>query len=263
MLIPALALLMAEPVPTGEVSRIFTVEDYPLESVTNGEKGTVAVEADVNADGRVIGCRITRSSGSPRLDSTTCSIVSRRGRFVERAREHGGKLFTISTTVTWDLGPIGIPLAISVQKIIYTTGPAIACRSEASAWLSMPDACAVSRPSVEAAIKQLATGRNLEGLEYVIEIATIPGDHLADVKVGNGSGEELLGRQTALVTIAADGRPSGCVGGEDSLSGELADWCESMVTNERYEPLPASAENRGDRQLTKVNAIYLRPAAQR
>jgi TonB family protein len=264
MLFSALALLAAaEPVPAGEISRIFTAEDYPIEALMNGDKGTVSVEAAVNPDGRVTGCRITRSSGSSRLDSTTCTIIIRRGHFADRARRHGGKPFTITTSVTWDSKPMGIPLVANVLRIIYTTNPAATCRTETPDWMSMHDACDRSRANAAAAIADLAKERSLDGLEYVIEMASIPGDHLADNRAGEGRGEMLLGRQTALLTLAADGRVSACVGGEDTLAGELSAWCESFVKNEVYEPLPGSAGNQSERRLTRIQAIYLRPAAPR
>jgi len=264
MLLTALALIAApEPVSPQEIAGIFSADDYPIESLQNGEKGVVSVEADVNPDGRVTGCRITKSSASSRLDSVTCAVITRRGRFLDRARKHGGTPFTINTTVNWDMRPGGIPLIVNVSKIIFTSGPVMSCRIEAPAWLSMPDACEASKRNAQAAIARLASERSLDGLEYVIEMASIPGDHLADISAGEARGEVLLGRQTAVLTIAANGRATACLGGEDTLSGELAEWCESMMKNEVYEPLPASAENRGERQLTKVNAIYLRPAQPR
>ena len=263
MMLSAFAWLLAaaEPLAAGEMARIFTGDDYPIESLMKGEKGTVAIEADVKPDGRVTACRVIKSSGFTRLDHATCAVVTRRARFIERAKEHGGKSFTISTTVTWDSKPMGIPLVATTLRIIYTTGPSISCRTESPPWMGMEGACSASQANAQAAIKRLSSERSLEGMEYVVEMAAIPGEHLADHRVGEGRGEQILGRQTALLTLAADGRVSQCTGGEDTLGGELAAWCESFVKNERYEPLPASADNRSERRITKVNAIYLRPAA--
>lgn len=258
-----LLLVAAEPVPTGEISQIFTADDYPLEALKANETGTVAVEADVRADGRVSACRIVKSSGSARLDTTTCTIISRRGRFVERARQHGGKAFTISTEVSWDAKPAGIPVVAHSLKVIYQTGSKITCRTESPEWMSMDGACEASQANAENAIARLSKQRSLAGLEYVIEMASIPGDHLADQRAGEARGEQLLGRQTALLTLAPHGGVTSCVGGEDTLAGELDAWCDSFVKNEFYEPLPASADNQGERRLTKVNAIYLRPTTAR
>lgn len=264
MWITAFALLTAaEPVPTGEISQIFRPDDYPTEALKRNETGTVAVEAEVRPDGRVTACRITQSSGSALLDTATCTVIATRGRFVERAKQHGGKAFTISTQVTWDAKPAGIPLVAHALKVIYTTDEGVTCRIESPLWMIMEGACEASQANAEANIAQISKGRSVAGLEYVLEMASIPGDHLTDNGVGEGRGEELLGRQTALLTLAADGRVTGCVGGEDTLAGDLPIWCDSFVKNERYVPLPASAENQSERQLTKIQAIYLRSAAPR
>jgi TonB family protein len=256
-------LIAAEPVPPADIARLFTGDDYPIEALMRNEAGTVGIEANVDPEGRVTGCRVTKSSGSTRLDAATCSVIAKRGRFTERASQHGGKPFTISTSVTWDTGPMAIPLIANVNKIIYTVGPDIRCRTESPPWMIMQGACEARQADVEAAIAELARERRLEGFEYVLEMASIPGDHLAGNKIGEARGELLLGRQTVLLTLAADGKVSRCVGGEDSLAGDLASWCGSFVRNEVYEALPADAVNRGERRLTKIQAIYLRPAAPR
>ena len=63
--------------------------DYPVSALSANEQGTVRYVLDIGADGRVHGCRVTRSSGSTSLDSTTCRIMTRRGRFTP-ARDSNG-----------------------------------------------------------------------------------------------------------------------------------------------------------------------------
>ena len=260
----AFALLMtAEPVPSSDIAGLFTADDYPIESLQRNDTGTVDIQADVNPQGRVTACRIVKSSGSSLLDATTCRVVARRGRFTERAKDNGGKPFTISTSVTWESGPMAIPLIANVNKIIYSIGADVTCRTESPTWMILQGACEARQADAEAAIGQLAKDRPVAGFEYVLEMASIPGDHLADNKTGENAGEVLLGRQTALLTLAANGKVTGCTGGEDSLAGDMASWCDSFVRNEVYEALPADAANRSERQLTKIQAIYLRPAAPR
>jgi len=56
-------------------------DDYPAAALRNEEQGTVAVWLDIGTDGRVTGCTISSSSGSPSLDAATCRIFRSRGRF--------------------------------------------------------------------------------------------------------------------------------------------------------------------------------------
>jgi protein TonB len=55
--------------------------DYPRSAGEAGVGGTVGVKYQVSADGRVTGCEVTRSSGFPDLDNTTCRLILERFRF--------------------------------------------------------------------------------------------------------------------------------------------------------------------------------------
>ena len=52
--------------------------DYPRSALRAGAQGSVTVRYTVEPDGSVSGCRVTRSSGYPELDSTTCRLIERR-----------------------------------------------------------------------------------------------------------------------------------------------------------------------------------------
>lgn len=56
-------------------------EDYPREAVRLHQSGKVYIRFAVGADGRVSQCTVTRSSGSPSLDSATCRLILRRFRY--------------------------------------------------------------------------------------------------------------------------------------------------------------------------------------
>jgi protein TonB len=73
----------AGPAVTPPVQRSGSIisPDYPKAAYAAGAEGTVVFRLDVNAAGRVTGCAIERSSGHPALDSTACSLATRRFRF--------------------------------------------------------------------------------------------------------------------------------------------------------------------------------------
>ena len=63
--------------------------DYPAGAGQAGVSGTVAVRYLVDTDGRVKECDVTRSSGSPALDDTTCRLIEKRFRFSPARDERG------------------------------------------------------------------------------------------------------------------------------------------------------------------------------
>jgi protein TonB len=63
--------------------------DYPDTAADAGISGTVGVRYLVWTDGRVRDCEVTRSSGSPELDATTCRLIEARFRFRPSRDESG------------------------------------------------------------------------------------------------------------------------------------------------------------------------------
>ena len=55
--------------------------DYPREAAETGIRGRVFVRYLVETNGRVSGCRVTRSSGSRVLDALTCRLIEQRFRY--------------------------------------------------------------------------------------------------------------------------------------------------------------------------------------
>lgn len=68
----------------------FRDSDYPRGLGEAGIGGTVSVIFTIQPDGHVTDCRITRSSGSPILDDTTCRIIERRYYF-DPSRDESGR----------------------------------------------------------------------------------------------------------------------------------------------------------------------------
>jgi protein TonB len=76
--------------------------DYPASARRAGVEGSVSVRFVVGTDGRVGGCRVTRSSGHAELDSTTCRLIEERFRY-RPARDADGRPVqeTVSRTFDW------------------------------------------------------------------------------------------------------------------------------------------------------------------
>ncbi len=67
--------------PKGRPGDWANTNDYPTRALREEKEGTTRFRVTVGPDGRVTSCDVTGSSGSPELDSTTCSLITRRGRF--------------------------------------------------------------------------------------------------------------------------------------------------------------------------------------
>lgn len=69
------------PRPRGNPGNWATPNDYPSVALQQEIEGTTGFSVTVGPDGRVSNCVVTQSSGSPELDATTCTNVTRRARF--------------------------------------------------------------------------------------------------------------------------------------------------------------------------------------
>lgn len=83
----------------------FPQDSYPAAAKRAGAQGRVTVRLGVGTDGRVTSCQVTASSGNGDLDSTTCRLAQRNGRYTP-AKDPSGT--PIETTVTipgvrWEL----------------------------------------------------------------------------------------------------------------------------------------------------------------
>ena len=79
--VPAAAQVRHGPLPIESPGLWVDAADYPPAAIRAGQSGVVRAALDIDAAGRVTGCAIERSSGSPPLDATTCRLAMQRGRF--------------------------------------------------------------------------------------------------------------------------------------------------------------------------------------
>ena len=53
----------------------FIFSQYPPRAKAAGEQGSVRFRAEVDAEGNVLGCKVTATSGFKRLDQETCDLI--------------------------------------------------------------------------------------------------------------------------------------------------------------------------------------------
>jgi periplasmic protein TonB len=92
------------PRPRGDQTRWVTQENYPTRAINLGHEGITRVRLSVATSGRVAGCEVITSSGSPMLDSATCEGLTRRARF-DPATDTAGVVTSAPyvTSVRWEL----------------------------------------------------------------------------------------------------------------------------------------------------------------
>ena len=78
---PPPAFTPKQPTPRGNPGSWANSNDYPSRALREEKEGVTRFRVEVDASGRVSNCTVTGSSGTPELDSTTCSLIQRRGRF--------------------------------------------------------------------------------------------------------------------------------------------------------------------------------------
>jgi len=102
--LPPGARIVRPPQPRAVAQSLISRDDYPAAALAMRAHGRVRFRLLIGPDGRVAGCAITRSSGSPVLDSTTCRLIRRRARFTPAVDSNGNPAAgTVEDQIVWRL----------------------------------------------------------------------------------------------------------------------------------------------------------------
>jgi protein TonB len=80
-----------------------TADDYPSRAYREEREGVVGFRLDYDVSGKPTNCSVTRSSGSPDLDSTACSLLMRRGKFKPGTQNGQPVAGSFSSAFRWQL----------------------------------------------------------------------------------------------------------------------------------------------------------------
>jgi protein TonB len=90
--------------PKGRQGDWANTNDYPSRALRENAEGTTRFRVSIGPDGRVTDCQVTSSSGNSELDSTTCSLITRRARFTPAMDGEGQPTTgTFSSAVRWQI----------------------------------------------------------------------------------------------------------------------------------------------------------------
>lgn len=105
--------------PMGNPGGWVTNNDYPSRALREQREGATGFQLSITPEGRVSGCVITSSSGSPDLDATTCSLMMRRGRFRPASDADGKPVAgTYTSRIRWI-----IPAAVELPRVELAQHP--------------------------------------------------------------------------------------------------------------------------------------------
>lgn len=85
----ALPLSGSIPTPRGNPGSWVTTQDYPSSELARRAAGITGFRLAIDAEGIVVDCTVTQSSGSPVLDATACALVKARAQFTPAHDDKG------------------------------------------------------------------------------------------------------------------------------------------------------------------------------
>lgn len=109
--------------PSSDPSLWVVPNDYPSVAMRNDVSGKVRFILTVSREGVVTGCDVTQSSGSAELDSQTCTLLTRRGRFHPAQDDKGRPVTgTYASSVNWVLPKTVVAPPAGVLEISFVIG---------------------------------------------------------------------------------------------------------------------------------------------
>lgn len=114
-------------------NRLVITKFYPRASLRRGEEGEVHFRINVNRDGRLDGCQVTRSSGYEALDTATCDMLLKGATATPLVTADGWRTPGIRNgIVPWEL-PLGArrpALAPPLTSTRNAAGEKLVCRRQ-------------------------------------------------------------------------------------------------------------------------------------
>lgn len=105
LLLAPLLLAASPPAPGPPIPRNITLaaDDYPEAASAAGVEGDVRFEVDIDAKGKVSGCRVTAGGDLPAgLAADTCAVAMKRWRFDPARNATGAKVpGRLSFSIAW------------------------------------------------------------------------------------------------------------------------------------------------------------------
>lgn len=90
--------------PLNQPASWATPNDYPARDLREGNQGVTGFRLSIGADGKVMRCEVTSSSGFPGLDRAACDKITRRARFAPATDGYGTAVAgSYSSAIRWQI----------------------------------------------------------------------------------------------------------------------------------------------------------------
>jgi len=240
----------------GSLVGLFSSDDYPKDALQKRDTGTVGVTLMIGTDGRVSDCRVTLSSLSPSLDAATCRIITDRAGFAP-ALDRAGRPVTdrYLQRITWALPtpePEKVANSGSRSLIVEHANGHAECKM----WVDK-----IELPIDATTCEKWRSQAKHESERLPMAVsspyrATLSLDKLVGDGVPIVANPAMTIRGAARLRIDAAGRVSGCQPiAEALLNGDGAlDMC-SRIDEVRFEALPSTIKDRGDRAMVILRTV--------
>lgn len=98
-------------------------QDYPSSSYRSGEEGTSSFKVWADANGKLLDCQITKSSGVKALDDQTCASLRLRGKFTASgAPNETDDRYSMTDSVQWVI-PASVPRPLFLGVTLTDSQP--------------------------------------------------------------------------------------------------------------------------------------------
>jgi protein TonB len=247
------------------LNQYFTTDDYPQEALARHGEGTTAFRIEIDAQGNVTRCVITRTSGDVALDEATCSVLKTRAHY-EPARDARGRAVPGKDEgrVTWRLpessapqGPPPLVLTRTLSRLHGDGHGALTCTVMVN-----------GRPAVNVEPRQCGSLRG-SGVENTLRAAPASADVVMVWAAGpaDAAVEALQPDEAALGTrafnllvamdVGEDGRITTCRNTGREALAELTLRVPDMCSRFLAESPPLFAPATGPRQAKMRMTLYL------
>ncbi|MBO9712860.1 energy transducer TonB [Sphingomonas sp.] len=229
-----------------------TNDDYPAGAIRQYEQGSVGFRLDIEADGRVSRCTLTRSSGWPLLDVTTCALLRRRARFYPATDSQGAAIpSTWSSRFTWRMPDMAVSprasWAVVTSFLVDERGGISNCKVRRfGAVPSEPaDPCELARGMPDY-IGVLLHGEG-EGIRLVTRIDTQQFETMPLPRYAPPAGEAVYRTESAFA-LDAQGFITACkLAGAEQIAPS---WFVTCIPGLEYEPVSGGGEQTAHARYT-------------
>ena len=229
---PIYALLAAAALPVGNPGNWITPDDYPNQALRDGVEGKSTVTLTISPEGKPVGCEISISSGSADLDTTTCELLTERGRF---EMSPSGTTQSFSTAVEWRIPPAPLmPIsAIGFTALTDLSKGQVVGDCESST-IGEPDEqldiCELL--AMPGATDKVGLDTEIDATKLQMRLIIAPKGNMLPTAFAFTQSAKTTVLFKAQFDVDANGVPGNCAVFQNVMGAEIEGFCDAVVSVE-------------------------------